>query len=260
MASAPPQLPLFYNVLEPLSSNVHGNFKTRAADSAPFLAHAHAVPITVDEFVSAQRYYPIVFSVGDNPVPLALMGLNEGVNVFVDREGKLLGECYIPAYIRRYPFMLARLRPEADELSLCFDSQSGLVGDFEEGQPLFDNGQPSETTNALLKFCEEFELSAQRTNAFMKELTESDLLIDGEVSIQPSDSTQPFLYRGFRMVDENKMRELRGDTLRKMNQNGMLQLVMAHLFSLPTIREIFGKQVQQGKGPQPADAPALANA
>ena len=260
MASAPPQLPLFYNVLEPLSSNAHGNFKTRAADSAPFLAKAHAVPITVDEFVSAQRYYPIVFSVGENPVPLALMGLNEGVNVFVDGDGKLLGECYVPAYIRRYPFMLARLRPEADELSLCFDSQSGLVGDFEEGQPLFADGQPSETTNAILKFCEEFELSAQRTNAFMKELTESDLLIDGEVSIQPSDSTQPFLYRGFRMVDENKMRELRGDTLRKMNQNGMLQLVMAHLFSLPTIREIFGKQVQQGKGPQPADAPALANA
>ena len=260
MASAPPQLPLFYNVLEPLSSNAHGNFKTRAADSAPFLAKAHAVPITVDEFVSAQRYYPIVFSVGENPVPLALMGLNEGVNVFVDGDGKLLGECYVPAYIRRYPFMLARLRPEADELSLCFDSQSGLVGDFEEGQPLFADGQPSETTNAILKFCEEFELSAQRTNAFMKELTESDLLIDGEVSIQPSDSTQPFLYRGFRMVDENKMSELRGDTLRKMNQNGMLQLVMAHLFSLPTIREIFGKQVQQGKGPQPADAPALANA
>ena len=204
MASAPPQLPLFYNVLEPLSSNAHGNFKTRAADSAPFLAKAHAVPITVDEFVSAQRYYPIVFSVGENPVPLALMGLNEGVNVFVDGDGKLLGECYVPAYIRRYPFMLARLRPEADELSLCFDSQSGLVGDFEEGQPLFADGQPSETTNAILKFCEEFELSAQRTNAFMKELTESDLLIDGEVSIQPSDSTQPFLYRGFRMVGSEK--------------------------------------------------------
>ena len=260
MASAPNQLPIFYNALEPLSSNAHGNFKTRAANSAPFLAKAHAVPITVDEFVSAQRYYPIVFSVGDNPVPLALMGLNEGVNVFVDDEGKLLGECYVPAYIRRYPFMLARLRPEADELSLVFDPQSGLVGDFEEGQPLFDNGQPSEATNAVLKFCEEFELSAQRTNAFMKELSESELLMDGEVTIQPSSSDKPFIYRGFQMVDENKMRELRGDTLRKMNQNGMLQLVMAHLFSLPTIREIFGKQIQQGKGPQLTEAPALANA
>ena len=258
MASAPNQLPLFYNGLEPLSSNVHGAFKTRSADTAPFLAQAHAVPITVDEFVSAQRYYPIVFSVGDNPVPLALMGLNEGVNVFVDAQGKLLTETYVPAYIRRYPFMLARLRPDADELSLCFDGQSGLVGEFEEGQPLFNDGAPSEATNAILKFCEEFELSAQRTNAFMKELQESELLIDGEVTIQPSNSTQPFIYRGFQMVGEDKVRELRGDTLRKMNQNGMLQLVMAHLFSLPTIREIFAKQVQQGKGPQLAGEPELA--
>ncbi len=259
MASQAPQLPLFYQTLEPLSSSLHANFKTRPSDSAPFLASVHAVPITVDEFVAAQRFFPIVFSVGDNPVPLALMGLNEGVNVFLDNDGKLIGETYIPAYVRRYPFMLARLRPDAEELSLCFDSTSGLVGDFEEGQPLFQDGQTSEATNAILKFCEEFELSAQRTNAFMKELADMDLLIDGEVSIQPSDSPTPFVYRGFRMVGEEKMRELRGDQLRKINQNGILQLLMAHHFSLPQIREIFAKQLQQGKGPQ-AQQPAMANA
>jgi hypothetical protein len=244
-----PQLPLFYNGLEPLSSNIHASFKTRAADSAPFLAQAHAIPITIDEFAACQRFYPIVFSTGDNPVPLALMGLNEGTNVFVDAEGKLLSETYIPAYIRRYPFMLARLRPDAEELSLCFDPSSGLVGEFEDGNPLFDGETPSEVTNQVLKFCEEFEMSAQRTNAFMKELKESELLIDGEVSIQPSDSQQPFVYRGFQMVDEQKLRDAHGDKLRKMNQNGMLPLLFAHLFSLPLIREIFGKQMQQGKVP-----------
>jgi hypothetical protein len=259
MASQAPQLPLFYNKLEPLSSSVHAAFKTRSSDAAPFLANVHAVPITVDEFVAAQRFYPIVFSVGDQPVPLALMGLNEGVNVFLDSDGKLIGETYIPAYVRRYPFMLARLRQDADELSLCFDPSSGLVGEFEEGQALFDDGQLSEATNAILKFCEEFELSAQRTNAFMKELAEMDLLIDGEVSIQPSDSPTPFVYRGFRMVGEEKMKELRGDQLRKINQNGILQLLMAHHFSLPQIREIFAKQLQQGKGPQ-TQQPAVANA
>src|SRR3546814_15685802 len=61
-----------YHQLEPLSSNQHEGFKTRAADTAPFLAKAHAIPITVDEFVACQRFYPIVFSVGENPVPLAL--------------------------------------------------------------------------------------------------------------------------------------------------------------------------------------------
>jgi hypothetical protein len=244
-----PQLPLFYNGLEPLSSNVHASFKTRAADSAPFLAQAHAIPITIDEFAACQRFYPIVFSTGENPVPLALMGLNEGTNVFVDAEGKLLSETYVPAYIRRYPFMLARLRPDAEELSLCFDPTSGLVGEFDDGNALFDGETPSDVTNQVLKFCEEFEMSAQRTNAFMKELKEAELLIDGEVSIQPSDSQQPFVYRGFQMVDEQKLRDAHGDKLRKMNQNGMLPLLFAHLFSLPLIREIFGKQMQQGKIP-----------
>jgi len=244
-----PQMPLFYNKLEPLSSSLHPKYTSRAADSAPFLAKAHAIPITVDEFPASQRFYPIVFSVGDSPVPLALMGLNEGVNVFVDGDGKLLGETYVPAYIRRYPFMLARINPEAQELSLCFDSTSGLVGEYDEGQPLFDGDKPSETTNNVLKFCEEFEISAQRTSQFMKELGESGLLIDGEVSIQPAESEQPFVYRGFQMVDEAKFRELRGDELRKMNQNGMLPLLIAHLMSLPLLREIFTKQIQQGKGP-----------
>jgi hypothetical protein len=257
MASSTPEnpLPIFYNTLQPLSSSVHSNYKTRTADTAPWLSQAHAIPLTIDEFVIAQRHFPIVFSAGEVPVPLALMGLNENVNVFLDDEGKLRGETYVPAYIRRYPFMLARLRPDAQELSLCFDDSTGLVGEFDEGNPLFADGQPSETTNGILKFCEEFELSAQRTNAFMNELKEMDLLIEGEVSIQPANAEQPFVYRGFKMVAEDKLRELRGDTLRKMNQNGMLALVMAHIFSLPMIRDIFSRQVQQNKGPFPGTVP-----
>jgi hypothetical protein len=259
-SAAPANRPLFSNGLEPLSSSVHGSFRTRAAESAPFLAGTHAVPITVDEFIAVQRHYPIVFSVGENAVPLALMGLNEGVNVFVDEGGKLLGETYVPAYIRRYPFMLARTSPDADELSLCFDPQSGLVGNFEDGNPLFNGSEVSETTTAILKFCEEFEISAQRTTAFMAELKDSGLLIDGEASVQVSGMDQPFVYRGFQMVAEEKFRDLRGDELRKINQNGILQLALAHLFSLSLVPEIFSKQVRQGKGPQMAAMPQLADA
>jgi hypothetical protein len=252
MATQPPanNLPIFYGGLEPLSSQVHADFRTRQADTAPYLVTTHAIPVTVDEFVATQRFCPIVFSTGENPVPLALMGLNEGVNVFVDDEGRPLGEMYVPAYVRRYPFMLARIQPEAQELSLCFDPTSDLIGDFAEGTPLFDDGKPSEATNNVLKFCEEFEMSAQRTVAFVKELQAADLLMEGEVSIQPNDTEQPFVYRGFQMVNEEKIRDLRGDELRKMNQNGMLPLVMAHLFSLTLMRDIFAKQMQQGKVPQ----------
>ncbi|HWH18589.1 MAG TPA: SapC family protein [Allosphingosinicella sp.] len=253
MASQPPanQLPLLYNDLLALSSVDHAGWKTRPSREAPFLANVHAVPIVIDEFVSAQRFYPIVFSLGDNPVPLALMGLNEGVNVFVDDKGVLLNPAYVPAYLRRYPFILARLQQDSDNLSLCFDPTSGLVGDFDEGNALFDGDKPSEATEGILKFCEEFEMAAQRTNAFMEELGKSDLLMDGELAIQLGGQDQPFIYRGFKMVDEAKFRELRGDELRKFNQNGMLPLIMAHLFSLPLAQEIFLRQMEQGKGPQP---------
>jgi hypothetical protein len=101
----------------------------------------------------------------------------------------------------------------------------------------------------------QFETAGQRTAAFIQELKTSDLLMDGEVAIQPEGAPQPFVYRGFRMVDEEKLRELRGDELRKMNQSGLLALIYAHLFSLSQIRDIFSRQVAQGKGPI-HDAPA----
>ena len=73
--------------------------------------------------------------------------------------------------------------------------------------------------------------------------------MDGEVAIQQDGVEQPFVYRGFQMIDQEKLREMRGDVLRSWNQNGLLPLIYAHLFSLDLIREIFGRQVQQGKGP-----------
>jgi len=176
--------------------------------------------------------------------------------VFLDETGRPVDDSvYIPAYLRRYPFLLARLRPDTDELSLCFDPSSGAIGEFDEGEPLFDGDQPSEATKAILQFCEQFEAAGLRTSAFIEDLVKSDLLMDGEVAIQPEGFEQPFIYRGFRMVDEEKLRNLRGDELRKMNQNGMLPLLFAHLFSLAQMREVFGRQMRQGKAPAQVQQP-----
>ena len=253
MAKAPQatNLPLFYQELAPLNSQDHADWKSRTTDRAEWLVNQHAVPLTVEEFPQAQRNFPIIFSVGENPVPLALMGLNEGVNVFVDADGKLTENVYLPAYARRYPFMLAKLAPEATELSLCFDPTSDLVGAFDEGAALFDGDQPSETCKNMLNFCEQFEQAGARTANFIAELQKHELLMDGEVAIQREGADQPFVYRGFQMVDQAKLREIRGDVLRGWNQNGLLPLIFAHLFSLELMRDIFARQVALGKGPMP---------
>ena len=252
MASAPQaqNLPILYNNLIPLSSQDHATWKARGMNDLKFVKGIHAFPLTVDEFGFAQRNYPIVFSSGPDPVPLGLMGLNEGANVFVDEDGQLTpNNTYLPAYVRRYPFMLARLRPDAEDMTLCVDPTSELVGDYEEGLPLFDGTEPSEATKNSLQFCEQFEIAAQRTGAFCKDLVESGLLEEGEVTIQSEGAAQPYIYRGFQMVNEDKLRELRGDQLRKMNQNGMLLLIHAHLFSLGLMTDIFNRQLQQGNVP-----------
>ena len=263
MATAAPNqnLPLFYREIVPLNATQHGTLKIRQVEKSPFIAQTHAIPITVDEFGLAQRHYPIVFSIGENPIPIALMGLNEGVNVFLDPDGRPIDTTtYIPAYVRRYPFLLAKLNPDTDELSLCFDPTSEAVGEFDDGQPLFDGDQPSDATKAILEFCEQFETAGQRTSAFMEDVKKSGLLMDGEVAIQPEGYQQPFIYRGFQMIDEEKLRELRGDELRKMNQNGMLPLLYAHMFSLAQMREVFARQLGQGKAPQQVPMPASADA
>ena len=253
MASAPqqPKLPLFFNDLMPLNSQDHRNYRTRSMDSAPWLSTAHAIPLTADELVQAQRNFPIVFSSGENPLPLALMGLNEGVNTFVDDQGKVNDPVYLPAYIRRYPFMLAKLTQDGDELSLCFDPTTDSIGEFADGNPLFEaDGQPSEGTKEILQFCERFEEAGVRTKGFVDELKKHGLLMDGEIAISQSENQEnPFVYRGFQMIDQEKLREVRGDVLRTWNQNGMMALIYAHLFSLDLMRAIFARQVQQGKGP-----------
>ena len=112
--------------------------------------------------------------------------------------------------------------------------------------------QPTDNTKRILEFCESFEQAGQRTKAFMDELKAHDLLMEGEIGITVSERPdQPFTYRGFQMVNREKLSEIPAAQLEIWNKNGFLMLVHAHLFSLDQMRKIFGRQVDQGKGPNP---------
>jgi hypothetical protein len=232
------QLPLFYRNLVPLSSDLHVGWGLDARPDMAFARDTHAVPVTVDEFVLTQRHYPIVFSAGENSVPLALVGLEEGRNLFVGEDGQWKAGAYVPAYLRRHPFMLAKLQPEADVLSLVFDDSWGLLSETGT-QKLFDGTEPSEITKGVLQFCEQFEQAIARTKSFMDELEKLGLLMDGQAQIQNPGMPQPATFQGFRMVDEQKLQNIRGDQARKMVGNGMMGLVYAHLFSLSQMRELY---------------------
>jgi len=250
MASQPAaQLPLFYKNLIPLTSDLHAGHGILPRTDMSFARATHAIPVTVDEFVMCQRHYPIVFSDGADGVPLALVGLKENENLFVDEAGNWKAGAYVPAYVRRHPFMLARLTPDADVLSLVFDDGAGMITE-DAADKLFDaEKQPSEMTKNVLQFCEQFEQAIGRTRSFMEELGKLGLLMDGQAQIQNPGMAEPATFAGFKMIDEKKLQNIRGDQARKMVQNGMLGIVYAHLFSLSQMRELYAVM-----NPEPVNA------
>jgi hypothetical protein len=239
-------LPLFYDSLIPLQTNVHTDLGMVERTTFPFAGRANAIPITIDEFVMAQRYYPIVFTPTDDGAPLALVGMADGDNLFVDADGNWRQDTYVPAYVRRYPFLLAKLTPEAADLSLCFDDSSDLLSNT-AAQKMFSGTEPTELTKNVLQFCEQFEMAVQRTQAFMKEMNDLKLLQDTEANATINGQTLNF--RGFKAVDEAKLQDIRGDVARKLVKNGMLGLVYAHLFSLSNMQGLMALAQSLGRLP-----------
>jgi hypothetical protein len=247
MATQPTQqLPLFYQSLTLLQKDQHASWGLKQRSEMNFARQTHAVPLTVDEFAAAQKHFPIVFGSGEGAVPLALVGLQEGRNLFIGEDGNWAPGVYVPAYIRRYPFLLVKEHPDAQVLSLVFDESAEMLGPDEETK-LFDGTEPTDTTKNILTFCEQFEQAIARTKSFMDEIEKLGLLMEGEAQIQQTGVEQPAVFRGFRMVDEQKLQNIRGDQARKAVQNGMMGLIYAHLFSLGEMRNLFERQVALGQ-------------
>jgi len=231
MTSAP--LPRFYRFVTPLIRRLHRHLAYDAPETPDysFAARAETIDLTIDEFPSAIVHYPIVFGGGDALRPMILTGQpGRQVNQFVDAETGVWREgAYIPAYVRRYPFLLARLDPEVDEMSLCFDGACPWLRDRDEGNLFADDDSPSETTQQIMEFCQRYEAAVRRTRNFMDELLELDLLVD-LVRVDPTGKTLSI--PGFQMIDEERLHQLRAEPLRKLMASGAQAAIFAHLFSL----------------------------
>lgn len=241
------KLPMFYKQLVPLNLQDHGKLTLAALNQAPFASQQHLVPLMIDEFVHASYFYPIVFSAERESTPIALMGMNAGHNTYIEANGTIREGAYVPAYIRRYPFLLAKLSPESEQLTLCLDPTAPHFSSDSNPQPLFNDETISPLTQRILKFCREYEQANIRTRKFTEELQRLDLLIDGEFKIEQSGNPKPFVYRGFKIIAEDRLRDMRGDIFRKFAREGTLPLIYTHLLSLGKAPQIFARQIAQQK-------------
>ena len=225
---------LFYGKPEPLSSDLHGKLGVNPVDKPyAFVGASHVVPLTVTEFAAAALSYPVIF-VGESRQPVAVMGLNQNDNLFVSPEGVFRHDAYIPAYVRRYPFVFADDKANG-RLILCIDRGADIVAEGGEN-PLFVNGQPSDYTNMAMEFCNNFEQERLRTESFIKLINELDLLDVREAVFTPRDEKgnpgEPQKIAEYYAVSEDKLRALSPEKLAELRDNGALGQIYAHLVSL----------------------------
>ena len=145
---------LFYGKPEPLSVEAHGTLGVDAV-SKPygFVAQTNLVPLTVTEFAPAALSYPVIF-IGDQKMPVAVMALRGGENLFVSDAGEFRPEAYIPAYVRRYPFVFAN-DEVAKRLILCVDRDAPFIKDG-GATPLFVDGKPPRYVETPMELCNNF--------------------------------------------------------------------------------------------------------
>ena len=234
---------LFYRNVTAISRDQHRGLKFKPVEGFGFAARTNCLPVAGTEFYQAARCYPILFvseiKNGEQEIaPILLVGLDPGHNEYVNKAQQWKIGAYLPAFVRRYPFVLAETPNNSNEFAVCFDR------DFEgfsetEGQLLInDDGSPSAVLGNAIQFMNGFNQEMARNRHFVEALVRLDLLEKRSAEIR-SAAGDLFNLQDFLMVSEDKFAKLKASDLASLHEAGFLGWIFAHLMSLSNLTMLF---------------------
>lgn len=237
--------PPMYGELLPLDRELHKHLRLDTNQAVVSrVADQNSVFLAAVEFADACKEYPIVFvRAGNGPdgktavAPLAVLGLRAGSNLFVD--GDQWKGSYVPAYIRRYPFAMARLDNDGNNMAVCYDGKWPAFNTT-TGEQLFKDGQPTEFLVNAKNFLENFEQEAERTRLICNLLVELDLLQEMRFEATLPNGEKMDV-EGFLALDEKKYAELPDAKVLELHRNGLIALLEMHRLSLTNMNRLVGK-------------------
>lgn len=249
-----PQL-LIYNEVKPVSFGSHGDLSVKVTDDFGFARQLNSVPLLASEIPQAAAEYPVVFAgEGDQLVPVAVLGLRERENLFVDEVGKWTGR-YVPAFLRRYPFVFSTA-DEGQTLTLCVDETYAGCNRDNRGERLFDaEGEQTRYLKSTLDFLKQYQVQFERTRAFCSRLKELELLEPMTADFTLPDSGRRSL-GGFLAIKREKLRALSADNLHKLAVTDELELAYSQHLSLQHFARLL-ERVAPAAAPEtdPTDLP-----
>ena len=236
--------PLFYKKVVPLNKERHSKSYIEPIAGYGFTSETNSIYIAAVEFGQAAREYPIVFG-GDAEAtvfPMALLGLRNNQNLFVNKKGEW-GATYIPAYVRRYPFILATPNGDTDKFTVCIDEDYAGFNTRKKGQQLFDkDGEQNQILQQAVDFLKDYQKHVQLTKVFCKTLVELELLEPMQAKIEMK-SGEELSIGGFQCVSREKLNLLQPGKLADLVKIGQMELIYAHLLSMNNMTTLMNKLV-----------------
>ncbi len=231
---------LIYEQLAPLNSERHRDWSVKTGNDFRFASEVSSVPLTAVEFREAATEFPIVFAeAGDNVVPVAIMGIRAEENLYFEENGSMSAR-YIPAFLRRYPFIFSTSK-DGKTFSLCIDESFDGCNQEGRGERLFDtDGERTQYLKSVLGFQQEYQAQFSRTQAFCSKLQDLELLEPMTATLGMPDGP-PASLTGFMGIERKKINGLPAETLHELAQSGELELAYIHLQSLANFRHMIQK-------------------
>ena len=178
----------------------------------------------------------------EEPSLLAVVGIGEDDNLFVDAEGRWEPGVYIPAYLRCHPFALVTHTEE--DFAVAVDMAATTVAENGE-HPIFDGTELSPTAQEIVNHCARFDAQAKISAEFCKRLAELELLTGQELSLAAEEGGEETVMAKYVAVDFRKVEALDAETLQTLHKDGTLAAIYAHRFSLDMWRELLQRRVQR---------------
>ncbi|HEY7884621.1 MAG TPA: SapC family protein [Cellvibrionaceae bacterium] len=236
---------MIYDNIQPLNSEAHRTYAVKV-DSYDFAAEMTSVPILATEIAFASAEYPVIFSAPNQDgehMPLAMMGVKQGENLMLDADGKI-DASYIPAFIRRYPFVFAATNDNKD-LTLCIDDESKtVIKDGSAGKRLFDdNGEQTDYLKEVLGFLQDYQYRAEMTRNFCKKLAELELLEPMQANIEfKGNADANMSIKGFYTIKREKLKALTDEQALDLFKKDGLELIYAHLQSMSNLNKLIERK------------------
>lgn len=244
---------LIYQKVAPLNKKSHANWGIKNSNTFSFARDINSVPLTAVEFPAASLEFSIVFAKSeDGLVPIAVMGVRHKENLYVDEAGKWQAR-YIPAFIRRYPFVFST-SDDGNTLTLCLDEDYEGCSPDGEGDRLFtETGENSPYLDKVVDFLKEYQAHFRRTQLFTKKLESLDIMEPMGAQFKTPDGQSGSL-NGFFVISRDKLRKLTGEQMAELAQTDELELIYLHINSLQNLRETIRRLGDVKPAPETATA------